>query len=449
MERTIRRNTQFEILTPTGWSDFDGISKQITHRLIQIICGEESLKCSYDHLILTEVGLREANQIQVGERIYNKFKQLVTVDAAILLQGDFEVYDPLEVKAAHQFISGPFVSHNCSFIGSSNTLIMGWKLEQLKASIVEPLADLDHLLVYEQPIKNAKLIDYTSPVSPQHKYVLVADVSRGKGLDYSAFNVFDVTAIPYRQVASYRCNEITPTDYASIIYKTAQFYNEALVLTEINDIGEQVGTVLLEDLCYEHVLCSEGSGRGGKKLCYNHMKADKGIRTTTPLKMSGCLLLKLLLEQNKMILVDEGTINELLVFVKSKNSYKADVGYHDDLAMTLVIFSWLSDQEYFKENYELNTMMSMAEINAEKLEEDMLPFGYLLQKNNDLLEEFSHIKNMNLPFNPFREKEIWQQAYDDPSVNEILVNSEDALTFFFGKSQVASYDEIVRNTYNK
>ena len=325
--------------------------------------------------------------------------------------------------------------YECSFIGSSNTLIMGWKLELLKASIREPLAELDHLLIYEQPIKNAQLIDYGSPVSPHHKYVLVADVSRGKGLDYSAFNVFDVTSIPYRQVASYRCNEITPTDYSAIIYKAAQFYNDAVVLTEINDIGEQVGTLLLEEYCYEHVLCSEGSGRGGKKLCYNHQKADKGIRTTTPLKMSGCLLLKLLLEQNKLELCDEGTINELLVFVKSKNSYKADTGYHDDLAMTLVIFSWLSDQEYFRENYELNTMMSMAEISQAKLEEGMLPFGYSQARPNDLLQEFNRITNLNIPFSPFRQYEPWEND-TSKEPHELLYDSEESLSFFFDKNRV-------------
>ena len=306
-----------------------------------------------------------------------------------------------------------------SFIGSSNTLIMGWKLEALKASVHEPLNIIDNnLFIYEYPIKE-----------PRHKYALVADVSRGKGLDYSAFNVFDITSIPYRQVAVFKNNEITPTDFSSYIYKTAELYNEAVVLTEINDIGEQVGTILLEEYGYEHVLCSEGSGRGGKKLCYNHSKADKGIRTTAPLKMSGCLLLKLLLEQNKMELYDEATINELLVFVKDKNTYKAEKTYHDDLAITLVIFAWLSDQEYFKENYELNTVLNMAEKNLQSIEDNMIPVGYSQPRTHGLFEEFASIKNtLN------REFHYWEDGYQDEPP-KVIENCDEAYEFFFGNKE--------------
>ena len=313
--------------------------------------------------------------------------------------------------------------YEVSFIGSSNTLIMGWKLEALKASIKEPLNIIDNnLFIYEYPIKK-------NEEGKDHKYTLVADVSRGKGLDYSAFNVFDITSIPYKQVAVFKNNEITPTDFASYIYKTAELYNEAIVLTEINDIGEQVGSLLLEEYGYEHVLCSEGSGRGGKKLCYNHSKADKGIRTTAPLKMSGCLLLKLLLEQNKMELYDEATINELLVFVKDKNTYRAEKTYHDDLAITLVIFAWLSDQEYFKENYELNTVLNMAEKNLQAIEDNMVPVGYTQPRTHGLFEEFASIKSTLK-----RQYEYWEDGYQDEPP-KVIENCDEAYDFFFGNKE--------------
>jgi intein/homing endonuclease len=310
--------------------------------------------------------------------------------------------------------------YEISFIGSSNTLIMGWKLEQLKAGIREPLHIVDQtLFIYEYPIK-----------SPQHRYVIIADVSRGKGLDYSAFSVMDVTSIPYKQVCSYKNNEITPVDYAGVIFKMAEYYNGATVLTEINDIGEQVGDVLLNDLEYEHVLCSEGTGRGGKKLCYFHEKADRGIRTTVPLKLSGCLLLKLLLEQNKLEIYDEATINELLVFVKSKTSYAAEKGYHDDLAMTNVIFAWLTDQDYFKENYELNTQASMAEKNVQDLEDYLTPIGYYAPKPNALIESYASINNLNLPFSPFRQFEVWEEGYRE-NQQQVLENCDEAYRLLF------------------
>ena len=301
--------------------------------------------------------------------------------------------------------------YSCSFIGSSSTLIDGGALKILKSNIKPPIQKIDDLLIYNFPIKGVKKEIYeTTPKgqvkvdksTPGHIYSIVADVSRGKGLDYSAFSVFDITSIPYKQVAVYRNNEINPTDYAAIIHKTAQFYNNAIVLPEINDIGEQIGYLLLDKYGYDSLLCtSSKAGRGGKHICYNSPKADKGVRTTPPLKLSGCLLLKLLIEQRKLIIEDLETVNELLVFIKDKSSYKADKGKHDDLVMTLVLFAWMTDQEYFKELTNIDTMLSLAERNINQMESQLLPFGFIVETPYQNFTPYSHIYNLNVPWNPF------------------------------------------------
>jgi len=286
------------------------------------------------------------------------------------------------------------------FLGSSGTLIAGWKLKMLKGSQKTPLFSNSeiNLKMYEKPIKAIEKL-------PQHSYVLIADVSRGKGLDYSAFSVIDVTELPYRQVCAFRDNQIAPADYADIIYKTALLYNNAAVLTEINDIGEQVGYILIVEYGYDNVLCTENSGKTGKKISFGGRKSDKGIRTTKIVKSMGCSVLRLLIEQDKLICYDEDTLNEFTSFSRKKLSYEAEAGKHDDMVMCLVLFSWLTDQSYFKEMTDINTSMALRERSNEQIDNNMLPFGFTTNyaPRVQTMEEFNHSINMNVPFRDFVE----------------------------------------------
>jgi len=251
----------------------------------------------------------------------------------------------------------------CEFIGSSGTLISGAKLKQLLHS--KPLVEKDNMCQYEA-------------VKEGHAYVMTVDVSRGKGLDYSTFTVFDVTEMPYKQVVCYRDNMISPVDFASIIYRIGLMYNESAILIEVNDIGEQVSDVLLMDYGYENLLFTENAGRSGKRISGGFGRsADHGIRTTKSVKQKGCSILKMLVEQNQMILVDYNTIQELSRFSKKGFSYEAEPGFHDDMVMNLVIFAWLTDDRFFRELTDINTLAQLREKTEEQLNEDLLPFGFI------------------------------------------------------------------------
>jgi len=251
----------------------------------------------------------------------------------------------------------------CEFIGSSGTLISGAKLKQLLHS--KPLVEKENMYQYEA-------------VKEGHAYVMTVDVSRGKGLDYSTFTVFDVTEMPYKQVVCYRDNMISPVDFASIIYRIGLMYNESAILIEVNDIGEQVSDVLLMDYGYENLLFTENAGRSGKKISGGFGRsADHGIRTTKSVKQKGCSILKMLVEQNQMILVDYNTIQELSRFSKKGFSYEAEPGFHDDMVMNLVIFAWLTDDRFFRELTDINTLAQLREKTEEQLNEDLLPFGFI------------------------------------------------------------------------
>jgi len=253
--------------------------------------------------------------------------------------------------------------YECEFIGSSGTLITGSKLKGL---------------VYRDPIQTGQGASmYIKPMADRN-YVCTVDVSRGKGLDYSAFHIIDVTKMPYQQCLVYRDNQISPMDYAHMIQHFCKLYNNAQILVEINDIGEQVSTTLFEDYEYENMLFTENSGRGGKRLVAGFGgQADKGVRTTKTVKSLGCSVLKLLVENDQLIINDFDTIGELSTFSKKGPSWEAEPGNHDDLVMCLVLFAWLTQQKYFKELTDINTLNNLRDMNEDEVMNDLTPFGII------------------------------------------------------------------------
>jgi hypothetical protein len=264
----------------------------------------------------------------------------------------------------------------CEFIGSSGTLIAGWKLRELIANA--PNLRNENLMQYEQPVKD-------------HRYVMVCDVSRGKGLDYSAFQIVDVTELPYRQVCTYRNNLITPVDFAEIAYRMAKAYCDAYVLVEVNDIGEQVSHTMHYEYGYENVLFTENAGRSGKRITsgFGGGSVDKGIRTTKVVKTVGCSLLKLLIEQNKLTVVDAATIGELNTFSRKGDRYEAEPGCHDDMVMCLVLFAWLTDQQYFKDVTDINTIMALRDKTSDEIDDELASFVFIVDGSERYVEEIA------------------------------------------------------------
>lgn len=225
--------------------------------------------------------------------------------------------------------------YGCSFLGSSNTLVATSKLNVLAPE--EYLEETSEgLRIFETAKKD-------------NIYFLQADVSRGQGSDYSAFTIIDATTAPYKVVASYRNNIVSPFNFPNIIKAAAEKYNNAYVLIETNDIGGQVSSILYNDLEYENLLMTKISGRKGQILSQGFAggKSEMGLRTTAQTKKIGCAILKRLVEEDKIFLNDERILSELMTFVSKSNTFKAEDGHNDDLVMTLVFFAWLSRQEYF------------------------------------------------------------------------------------------------------
>jgi hypothetical protein len=255
----------------------------------------------------------------------------------------------------------------CQFLGSSGTLIAGWKLKELLEARRDPLKASEGLVQYEKPVKD-------------HRYCIIADVSRGKGLDFSAFSIVDITRMPYRQVCMYRSNQTTPADYADVIHRTAILYNQAYIMVEVNDIGEQVSWHIHDNYEYENVLMTENAGRAGKRLASGFgatVKKDMGLKMTNPTKTLGCSMIKMLVEQGKLEVFDAATIAEMSTFSKQGNQYKAEPGKHDDIMMGLVIFGWMSCQDYFKELTDINTLVELRDKSEDQVLDGLTPFGLI------------------------------------------------------------------------
>jgi len=256
------------------------------------------------------------------------------------------------------------VEFECEFLGSVNTLINPSKLRNL---------------VYEDPIKrNAGLDIYDNP-EKDHNYIITVDVARGLGNDYSAFIVFDTTEFPYKVVAKYRNNEIKPMLFPNIILDVAKAYNQAYLMIEVNDIGDQVASILQYDLEYQNILMASMRGRNGQIVGqgFSGKKTQLGVRMTAAVKKLGCSNLKTLLEDDKLITVDYEIISELTTFSQRHNSFEAEEGCNDDLAMCLVIFSWLVQQDYFKEMTDQDVRKRLYEEQKNQIEQDMAPFGFI------------------------------------------------------------------------
>jgi len=257
------------------------------------------------------------------------------------------------------------VEFECEFLGSVNTLINPAKLRNL---------------VYENPIQRNAGLDIYEKAKPEHNYLLTVDVARGLGNDYSAFIVFDITQFPYKVVAKYRNNEIKPMLYPNVIHETAKGYNNAWLLIEVNDIGEQVANILHYDLEYENMLMAAMRGRAGQVVGhgFSGKKSQMGVRMTAAVKKLGCSNLKTFLEDDKLLTVDYDIISELTTFAQRHNSFEAEEGCNDDLAMCLVIFAWLVAQEYFKEMTDNDIRKRIYEEQRNQIEQDMAPFGFIL-----------------------------------------------------------------------
>jgi len=252
----------------------------------------------------------------------------------------------------------------CDFLGSVDTLISPYKIKS--TPYVQPIESRNGLQMFERPVKD-------------HLYVCTVDVARGTSKDYSAFVIYDVTNVPYRVVCTYKNNEVKPFVFPNIIEQACKGYNNAHILVEVNDLGQQVSDALQYEIEYDNLLMTTQKGRAGQILgaMFSGRGSQLGIRMTKQIKKIGCTNIKTLVENDKIVINDFGIIEEMSTFSKKGQSWQAEEGTNDDLMMCLVIFGWISNQPYFKELTDSNIRNQMYQEQQNLIEQDMAPFGFM------------------------------------------------------------------------
>ena len=255
----------------------------------------------------------------------------------------------------------------CQFLGSSHTLISAETIARL--SSVPFIHSNECLDIQEEPSK-------------ERSYFIVVDTSRGVERDYSAFTVIDTTEYPFKLVAKFRDNKISPLLYPNMVVKVAKDYNDAYILVEINDIGQQVADIIHNDLEYENMIWVSSDVRYGQVMSTSGRNARLGLRTTSQVKRIGCSTLKSLVEENKLLIFDGDVISEFSTFVESKGSFSADEGYNDDLVMTLVLFGWASNEPLFRDLMNADNRKALYQQKMVQIEEELTPFGFVESRNH-------------------------------------------------------------------
>ena len=266
------------------------------------------------------------------------------------------------------------IEFECEFLGSVDTLIAPSKLKTL---------------VYESPLTTNAGLDIFQQTKENHDYITTVDVARGVGADYSAFVVVDITEFPHQIVAKYRNNEIKPMMFPNVIWEVAKNYNNSFILCEVNDIGDQVASILHYDLEYENLLMASMRGRAGQIVGqgFSGKKTQLGVKMSNTVKKIGSLNLKTMIESDKLLFKDYDILSELTTFISKSNSFEAEDGCNDDLAMCLVIYAWLVNQDYFKELTDQDVRKRLYEEQKNQIEQDMSPFGFI----EDGLDETSFV----------------------------------------------------------
>lgn len=323
---------EITVSTPNGNQSFVGVKCSYHNFYYEIITTtNDKIKCTENHIFETLNGGVLAKDITKKDELIHSQYGNCFIKSKRKIRKKVKMFDLVGVEGGSIYYTNDIASHNCDFLGSSNTLLSNSSMNKL--AIHEALTETENMKVYAQPKKG-------------HAYVATIDVSGGIGADYSVINIMDVTEYPHEQVLVYRNNEIDPTKFASVIKSIGYKYNKATVIVELNNDGKLTAKELFE-LEYENLIST--ASIKGDNVIKGGRNSSVGILMTTNTKKIGCARLSDLIETEMVLIKDEDTIREFSTFVVKGNSYSADVGKNDDCVMTLVMFAWFTTTNYFED----------------------------------------------------------------------------------------------------
>ena len=234
-------------------------------------------------------------------------------------------------------VKGAAQECDCDFATTGNGIVDVATIDFYKQSKVKDpveMRGLDHgYWIWEYP-------DYS------RNYIVSADVARGDGADYSAFQVLDVESLT--QVAEYK-GQIGTKDYGNMLVSVATEYNNALLIVENANIGWAVLQQVIDrqypntfyssaDLQYVDVerQLTNKINRDEKKMIPGFTNSQK----TRPLLISK---LESYFRERSVEVRSIRFLDELSVFIWDGSKVAAMKGYNDDLVMAMCIGLWVRD----------------------------------------------------------------------------------------------------------
>jgi hypothetical protein len=333
-------NPKFEILTPDGFKQFDGIDKIYKKEYLTIyLSNNQTIQCSLTHKFISNGNVIFARDLKFYDVIDTIDDSVVVVNDIIYNEDDIDLYDIIGVSDNNLFIVDGIVSHNCdvSFISSGDTVIdpetlMFYKETYCKDPVEKGYID-GNLWKWEYP-------DF------QRSYMVVADVARGDGSDYSTAHVIDIDTAT--QVAEYR-GKIDTKDFGNFLVSLSTEYNDALLVIENANIGWATIQQVID--------------RGYKNLFYmskdlkyvdvenqitNRYRAEErglvaGFSTTSKTRPLIISKLDEYFRERAITIRSIRLIDELFTFIFINGRAEAMKGYNDDLVMAFSIGLWVRD----------------------------------------------------------------------------------------------------------
>jgi hypothetical protein len=355
----MKKNNKYEILTPTGWSDFDGIRKILKSEWVELyFSNKKILKCTLDHPFKISDHIILAENLEIGTEFNSKNGEVV-----ILIEKKYKneikfAYDVLEVEKNNLFYANGIETHNCSFLQSGNTVIeMKDILKQEENNIRPPEQKLniqdknfntlnheEEFWVWEEPIEDTA-------------YIIAADVARGDGLDNSAFSVWKIPndlslgteqeIAPAVQVAEFY-GKIKTNDYGRLLETIGLRYNSAIMIVENNSIGIATLNTLTE-LEYPRLYHTDKAAKRVVTLDEGlNVTEDKIPGFTMSMKTRAAVIdsLETLWRINSLIIRSKRLINEAKTWIWKNGRADHSDGNHDDLIMSSAIFAYLYNTSF-------------------------------------------------------------------------------------------------------
>jgi len=215
--------------------------------------------------------------------------------------------------------------------------ILQWYKDTMGESPVEELGIDKGMWIFRQP-------DYTK------EYIVVADVARGDGADYSACQVFELNDM--EQVAEYK-GKLSTTEYGNFLIEVATKYNDALLVVENNNIGWATLQTII-DRQYKNLFYMSKDLQvvdTEHNISNKYRSQDKnmvpGFSTTAKTRPLLVAKMEEYTREKLVKLHSNRLIDELFVFIYKtgmiQSKAEAMDGYNDDLVMSYSIALWIRD----------------------------------------------------------------------------------------------------------